>query len=128
MMLTKTQLEHCNVFSGDHQHCMHADGGECICPCDGCEAAFGREAKVIAATFSCEDWAWLEVRDTGDWQTLAPEEWLSVRLLEWMQKEKIDWRAQRTGGGAFYGRVPLAERARIVAWLTEHGGTREAER
>jgi len=31
--------EHCNVFSGDHQHCMHADGGECICPCDGCEAA-----------------------------------------------------------------------------------------
>lgn len=79
------------------------------------------------ARFRCEDWAWLEVRESGDWKSRDPEDWITVRLLVWMQKEAIDWRAQRTGGGAFFGRVPSSDKPRIVAWLVENGGTQEAE-
>lgn len=38
------RTQHCNVFSGDHHYCMVADGEDCCCTCDGCNAAFVRAA------------------------------------------------------------------------------------
>ena len=80
----------------------------------------------MSATFSIEPWAWLvlhegEDRDDREWQKEDPETWVTVRLMVWMQKEKIDWRAQACGGGSFIGRVPVQDVGRITTWLADAG-------
>lgn len=75
-------------------------------------------AKV---TFTRETWVWLVIKGEHRGSNWYDDGGIDAEFLHWMMNEKIDWRAQRTGGGAFVGRVPVEDADRIAAWLKAHG-------
>ncbi len=81
----------------------------------------------IKASFTCEQWTWLNVHERGDWKSRDTEEWVTGRLMKWMQSERIDWRAVRSGGGAWVGRIPVADTERVREWLASNGAVQEEE-
>ncbi len=81
----------------------------------------------IKASFTCEQWTWIDVRERGDWKSKSTKELVTVKLMKWMQGECIDWRAVRSGGGAWVGRIPIADTERVREWLLSNGAFQMVE-
>ncbi len=83
----------------------------------------------MTVTYSTSAWVWLEVlgESNGPGYTRS-DDGLVGRLMQFMQSEKIDWRAQATGGGVFVGRIPVDDEKRVRAWLRAQGARRTRPR
>lgn len=86
------------------------------------DATRRKAAPKPLVTFTAEPWVWLEVwgAKTADYGW-REDGGLTSDLMAWMLKEKIDWRSQRSGGGAWVGRIPVGDASRVLAWLEKQG-------